>query len=91
LFLETSVAEPHNFYAVPAPGLCENFNAAPASTLLYNRSKFLKGIKVNLRTDILFTSDYVPVYEYCSKYAKKATKIFSLCHFRKTSHIENHI
>jgi hypothetical protein len=30
----TSVAEPHNFYAAPAPG--ENFDAAPAPTLLYS-------------------------------------------------------
>jgi hypothetical protein len=36
----TSVAEPHHFYA----------GSAPAPTLLYSRSKFLKGIKVNIRS-----------------------------------------
>jgi hypothetical protein len=35
-----SVAEPHQFYAAPAPG--ENFYAAPAPALLYIRPKFLK-------------------------------------------------
>jgi hypothetical protein len=42
----SSVAEPHHFYAVPAPG--ENFVAAPAPapTLLYSKAKFLKGTKV---------------------------------------------
>jgi hypothetical protein len=51
-----SVGEPHhfyvaqgkNFYAAPAPA------PAPAPTLLYKSSKFLKGIKVNLRSVILF-------------------------------------
>jgi hypothetical protein len=38
-FLEkSSVAEPHKFYAAPAPG--ENFDAAPAPTLLYSKAKF---------------------------------------------------
>jgi hypothetical protein len=41
----TSVAEPHHFYAAPAPGV--NFDAAPAPaapapTLLYSKTKFLK-------------------------------------------------
>jgi hypothetical protein len=45
----TSVAEPHHFYAAPAPG--KNFDAAPAAltpapapapTLLYSKAKFLK-------------------------------------------------
>jgi hypothetical protein len=40
-----SVAEPHNFYAAPAPG--ENFDVdpaapAPAPTIPYSRSKLLK-------------------------------------------------
>jgi hypothetical protein len=39
----TIVAEPHNFYAAPAPGI--NFDAAPARvapapTLLYSKAKF---------------------------------------------------
>jgi hypothetical protein len=38
--LKSSVAEPHHFYAAPAPG--ENFDAAPAPTLLYSKAKFLK-------------------------------------------------
>jgi hypothetical protein len=38
-------AEPHHFYAAPAPG--KNFDAAPAApapapTLLYSKAKFLK-------------------------------------------------
>jgi hypothetical protein len=45
----SSVAEPHHFYAAPAPG--ENFDAAPAPatpapTLLYSKAKFLKLTKV---------------------------------------------
>jgi hypothetical protein len=42
-----SIAEPHHFYAAPAPG--KNFDAgpaAPASTLLYGKTKFLKPTKV---------------------------------------------
>jgi hypothetical protein len=42
-----SVAEPHHFYAAPAPG--KNFDAAPAApapTLLYSKTKFLKRTKV---------------------------------------------
>jgi hypothetical protein len=41
--LSVSVAEPHQFYAAPAPG--KNFDAAPAApapTLLYSMAKFLK-------------------------------------------------
>jgi hypothetical protein len=38
--LEISVAEPHHVYAAPG----ENFDAAPAPTLLYSRSTFLIGI-----------------------------------------------
>jgi hypothetical protein len=41
----SSVAEPHHFYAAPAPG--KNFDAAPAAlvpapTPLYSKAKFLK-------------------------------------------------
>jgi hypothetical protein len=38
-----SVAEPHSFYAAPAPG--EDFDAAPAPTLLHSKAKFLKRTK----------------------------------------------
>jgi hypothetical protein len=56
----SSVAEPHNFYAAPAPG--ENFDAAPvlaapapAPTLLYSKAKFLKQTKVYIHVEtILF-------------------------------------
>jgi hypothetical protein len=48
---KTSVAEPHHFYAAPAPG--ENFDGAPAPaaparapTLLYSKAKCLKRTKV---------------------------------------------
>jgi hypothetical protein len=40
----TSVAEPHHFYAAPAPG--KNFDAAPTPTLLFSKAKFLKLTKV---------------------------------------------
>jgi hypothetical protein len=44
----SSVAEPHHFYAPPAPG--KNLDAAPAPapapTLLYSKAKFLKRTKV---------------------------------------------
>jgi hypothetical protein len=43
--IPTSVAEQHHFDAAPAP----------APSLLYSREKFLKGIKVNIRSDILFS------------------------------------
>jgi hypothetical protein len=47
----TSVAEPHHFYAAPAPAPGKNFDAAPAApatapTLLYSKTKFLKRTKV---------------------------------------------
>jgi hypothetical protein len=51
----TSVAEPHHFYAAPAPG--ENFDAAPAPapTLLYSKAKFLKRTKIYTHVEtILF-------------------------------------
>jgi hypothetical protein len=50
-----NTVKPHHFYAAPTPG--ENFGAAPAApapTLLYSKSKFLKGIRVNIMYDILF-------------------------------------
>jgi hypothetical protein len=48
LSILSSVAEPHYFYAAPAPG--KNFDAAPADpapapTLLYSKAKFLKRTK----------------------------------------------
>jgi hypothetical protein len=61
----SSVAESHNFYATPALG--ESFDTALAPTLLYRRSKFLKGIKVNLRSDIFFL--LILCNENCCKYA----------------------
>jgi hypothetical protein len=51
----SSVAEPHHFYAAPAPDLApgKNFDAAtdpaalaPAPTLLYSKERFLKQTKV---------------------------------------------
>jgi hypothetical protein len=45
--LISSVAEPHHYYAASVPG--KNFDAAPAapaSTLLYSKTKFLKRTKV---------------------------------------------
>jgi hypothetical protein len=52
----SSVAEPHHFYAAPAPS--DNFDAAPAApapTLLYSKAKFLKRTKVYTHAEtILF-------------------------------------
>jgi hypothetical protein len=70
------VAEPHNFYADPAPG--ENLDAAPAApaptpTLLYSKSKCLKGIKVTIRSEIFFV--LIHCNKNCSKYAcRKSNK-----------------
>jgi hypothetical protein len=36
------VAEPHHFYAAPAPGKIFDVATAPAPTLLYSKVKFLK-------------------------------------------------
>jgi hypothetical protein len=57
--IKTSVVEPHNFSVALAPG--ENFDAAPAPapTLLYSKQIKFKGIKINLMSDILFSSDSV--------------------------------
>jgi hypothetical protein len=48
LWVSDSVAESHNFYAVPAPAPSKNFDAAPApaSILLYSKAKVLKQTKV---------------------------------------------
>jgi hypothetical protein len=46
----SSVAEPHHYYAAPAPG--KNFDVAPAPSLLYSRPTFLKSKKVNIRVGI---------------------------------------
>jgi hypothetical protein len=37
---ETSVAEPHHFYAAPAPGKKFDAAPAPAPTLLHSKAKF---------------------------------------------------
>jgi hypothetical protein len=48
LSIPTSVAEPHHFYAAPAPG--ENFDAA-----IFSKAKFLKRNKVYTHVEtILF-------------------------------------
>jgi hypothetical protein len=53
------VVEPQKYDAAPAPS--ENFGAAPAPapTLLNSWPKFLKEIKVNKRSNNLFSSYYV--------------------------------
>jgi hypothetical protein len=58
-FLHNSVAEPHHFYAAPAPALApsENFDAAPAPaapTLLYSKATFLKRTKVYTHVETIF-------------------------------------
>jgi hypothetical protein len=54
------VAEPHHVYAALAPAPGKNFDAATAPALApaptYSRPKFLKGVKVNISSDILFSS-----------------------------------
>jgi hypothetical protein len=49
LLLLFSVAEPHHFYAAPAPGKIFDAApspAAPAPALFYTKAKFLKRTKV---------------------------------------------
>jgi hypothetical protein len=48
----TSVAEPHHFYAAPGPG----YDAAPAATLMYNKAKFVKRTKHMLELSGSFDS-----------------------------------
>jgi hypothetical protein len=57
--IATSVAEPHHFYAAPAPG--KNFDAAPAPapTLLYLKTKILKRTKVYTHVETFFSYDSV--------------------------------
>jgi hypothetical protein len=64
----SSVAEPHHFYAAPAPG--KNFDAAPAPapTLLYRKAKLLKRTKVliNVETTVsCYMILYDLQYRYC--------------------------
>jgi hypothetical protein len=42
IYAKTSVAEPHHFYAASG----ENFDAAPAPSLLCSQAKFVKRAKV---------------------------------------------
>jgi hypothetical protein len=50
-----SVVEPYHFYAAPTPAQGENFEAAPAPTVLYSKAKFLKRTKVYTHVEtILF-------------------------------------
>jgi hypothetical protein len=69
---KTSVAEPHHFYAAPAPG--ENFEAAPAApvpapTLLCSRSKIFKGVKGTVTQGPTFFYLLMLCNENCGKYA----------------------
>jgi hypothetical protein len=50
--VKSSVEEPHHFYAAPVPG--ENFDAAPAPTLLFSKAKFLKRAKVSTHVETIF-------------------------------------
>jgi hypothetical protein len=55
-----SVAEPHHFYAAPAPG--KNFDAAPAApapTLLYSKAKFLNLLKFKHMLKLCCSDDSV--------------------------------
>jgi hypothetical protein len=51
------VAEPH--HVDPAP--VDNFDAAPAPTLLYSKPKVFKEIKVNIRYGIHFFSSEIKI------------------------------
>jgi hypothetical protein len=57
---QSSVAEPHPFYAAPAPG--ENFNMAPAPTLLYSKAKILKRTKFKTYVETVFFILYCAIY-----------------------------
>jgi hypothetical protein len=54
LIPHTSVAEPHHFYAAPAPGKNLDAAPAPAPTLLYSQAIFLKGAKVSTHVETIF-------------------------------------
>jgi hypothetical protein len=68
LVLKNSVAEPHHFYAAPAPDV--NFDAAPAPaapapTLLYSKAKFLKRTKVETHVETTYLLHLILNDLYC--------------------------
>jgi hypothetical protein len=62
--LINSVVEPHHFYAAPAlaPAPGENFDAAPAPTLLYSKAKFFKRTKVETHVETVFFIFFCMIY-----------------------------
>jgi hypothetical protein len=58
-FIQISAAEPHHFYAAPAPGEIFYASPAPAPTLQNSMPKSFKVIQVNRRPGILFSSDSI--------------------------------
>jgi hypothetical protein len=58
------------------------FYAAPVPTLLYSRSEFLKVVKGLTFYFLLIL---------CMENFKKAMKLFSLCHYLKTTHDGHHV
>jgi hypothetical protein len=67
-----NVAEPHHFYAAPAPG--ENFDAAPVASalvalstapnlpVLYSKAKFLKRTKVSIHVETILFMWFRTIY-----------------------------
>jgi hypothetical protein len=56
--LQFHVAEPHHFYAAPTMTLSKNFDAAPATALLYIKTTFSNQTKVYIRVTDIFPSTF---------------------------------
>jgi predicted phosphohydrolase len=75
-----------HFYAAPG----ENFDAAPAPTLLYIKTKHFKGIKVIIRSDILFFFLFC-IMKVVVNANRKNIEIIQFVPFKKkTIHAEHH-
>jgi hypothetical protein len=82
----SSVAEPHHFYAAPAPS--ENFDAAPAApapapTLLYSKAKFIHILK-------LFCSYDSVRFILLKIRTEWVINCKILCHFSIPNHVQYH-
>jgi hypothetical protein len=55
----SSVAEPHHFYAAPAPGKIFDAAPAPAPTLMYSKAEFLNTLKFKQIIKLSFSYDSV--------------------------------
>jgi hypothetical protein len=83
-----SVAEPHHFYAAPAPG--KNFDAAPAPapapTLLYSKTKIWKWTKVKTNVETILCIWFCTIY-IDKIWTEWAINWYILCLFSITNHV----